>query len=369
MKNYLVLLLLALVLIFGTACSLVPSDEPTPNINYYHIEGATFSSEKPISYEEGSTEDLILPTLTKEGGYIFRGWYDSDSVGTAVTTITSGTTGTVSLYAYWEIPGISLSNGALVYVPNTAEDTKTSLSIPSYYLGEEVTSVVRVVSEVLETVTIPSTVVSMGNEAFMGNTSLATVTGGSGVTTLGMRAFKNCTALATIPEFPALTTLSSQVFSGCSSLTTITIPDGIETLNMIAFKNCTSLHTVLFSGTPTLTFIACNVFEGCSALTTITLPTTLDNISGSVFNGCSALTTIVLPDSLTILNSNALANTGLTTIFIPDSVTTMGANIFLGCTSLTTIDCEASAIPGTWHADWDTGIGATPAINWGASRL
>ncbi len=79
--------------------------EPTPTPETYTItfysNGGTINSGNITSYTSG--EGIALPTdVTKEGGYIFGGWYDNaECTGTAVTAISETDTGNKTYYAKW----------------------------------------------------------------------------------------------------------------------------------------------------------------------------------------------------------------------------------------------------------------------------
>jgi len=70
----------------------------------------------------------------------------------------------------------------------------------------------------LKTVTIPTSVTAIGNNAFGGCTSLKTVTIPASVTTIGGDAFWGCTGLTTVTIPASVTNIASFAFSGCANL-------------------------------------------------------------------------------------------------------------------------------------------------------
>ncbi len=80
-------------------------------------------------------------------------------------------------------------------------------------------SIVRNLTKLIETTTLPITI---GYEAFRGNTSLTTVTM-TEVTTIGNSAFKDNTALTTV-EMPNVTTIEKGAFKGNTALIKVTLP-------------------------------------------------------------------------------------------------------------------------------------------------
>ena len=85
----------------GAAVNLYAQWTPTEyTITYNNMDDATNAGSNPATYTiETATINLADPT---KDGYAFGGWYsDVDCTGNAVTTIASGSTGNVSLYAKW----------------------------------------------------------------------------------------------------------------------------------------------------------------------------------------------------------------------------------------------------------------------------
>ena len=176
-------------------------------------------------------------------------------------------------------------------------------------------------------VTIPSTinflpVTSIGDYAFY-ETGLASVTIPDSVTSIGEGAFLNCLNLVSVTIANGVTSIGGDAFYG-TSLSSVTIP-------------------------PSVTDIAEGAFAGCASLTAITVDN--QNSSYSSTNGVlfdKTQTTLVqypgglggsytIPNSVTSIGDDAFANCSLTSITIPNSVTSIADNTFYGCTSLTNV--------------------------------
>lgn len=101
----------------------------------------------------------------------------------------------------------------------------------------------------LQTITIPSSVTSIGSRAFYGCTSLTSITIPSSVTSIGSSAFYKCSGLTSITIPESVTSIDMSAFSYCSSLTSITIPESVTSIGNYAFSECSSLKTINYTGT------------------------------------------------------------------------------------------------------------------------
>lgn len=105
------------------------------------------------------------------------------------------------------------------------------------------------------------------------------------VKTIYYAAFRKA-QISTISIPSSVITLGVESFYGCPNITTVSIPGGIETIPFNAFANCVKLKTVTLS--EGLKSIGGHAFSG-SVITTLELPKTVTSVS---LNGCNNLTTV-----------------------------------------------------------------------------
>ena len=154
-------------------------------------------------------------------------------------------------------------------------------------------------------------------------------------TTIGERLFSKLTLLERVTLPSNLETIGGYAFHGCNKLTEITIPDSCTSIGDYAFAYCTALESVTLPSS--LESIGNYVFTGCTALTEITIPDSCTSIGNYAFNGCTALSEITLSTSLETIGEYALSGSAIQTISLPNSLKTIGKGAFKQCAALTQI--------------------------------
>ena len=162
--------------------------------------------------------------------------------------------------------------------------------------------------------------------------SIKSITIANGVTHIGSSSFHYCAATSvTIPS--SVITIGDFAFFRCASLTSINIPSSVTTINFEAFMGCSSLTSVTIPNS--VTGLGMGVFEDCTSLTSATLSNSITTIPSGLFVGCSALTSVKIPNGVTLIDGYAFAEcSSLPSVTIPNSVTMLGYRVLYKCTSL-----------------------------------
>ena len=287
------------------------------------------------------------------------------------------------------------SYAGAVTIPGHVVVGSSDASIASYPVTAIADDAFRNCSQ-LTSVTLPSTVRSIGQRAFRNCSSLSMVVLPDELEYIGKQAFANCVSLTSINLPHHLKTIDEYAFEECYLLASVHISSALNYVGPKAFHECNSLTEVhvdslehwygitfadassnplyfarrlMVDGVPVehlvvpgtvdkvkdFAFVALKnlkslVFEDgvqavgrsafayCPGLQTISFPNSVTSINGTAFYSCSDLQSLQLPDGLVTIGANAFAEcSGLTQLLLPSSLQTIGSSAFKACAALTNV--------------------------------
>ena len=177
----------------------------------------------------------------------------------------------------------------------------------------------------------------LGERSFSGCSNIEELDlSNSKLTNIPKGAFAYCKNLKTIKLPSTITSIGDEAFYNCQSLTNIEGLDkcNLKSIGSAAFSNCKALENLDFSQS-TFTDVPSKAFNGCSTLAKITLPNTLTTIGGYAFYACYSIPQLDLSNTaLTTLENYALYQMRETTkLSLPDSISSIGTHAFSVSTS------------------------------------
>ncbi len=172
-------------------------------------------------------------------------------------------------------------------------------------------------SNLREGVILPETLTSIGTCAFR-KTKIGEITIPTSVATIGENAFYACGSLT--KAVIGAGTIAEEAFLDCVNLETLTFSGTkLTSIGVRAFKGCTALKGCLKQEENTEFYdleipayynaadpnnkkkisqsISNSAFEGCTSLTSVTLGKTMTSIGSRVFYGCSNLSQVVIDEN------------------------------------------------------------------------
>lgn len=223
------------------------------------INGVTVETIGNAAFRDSSVTSVTIPaSVTEIGSNAFAGCTNLTSVNYegdwSNLTIQSGNpavqdAANAPLFDFI----FTLDNTAAIVTNYKYNGAAADVTIPSRYKGKPVTTIGHAAffNSAVTSVTIPDSVTSISDDAFVNCPQLTNISIPNSVTYIGFFAFGSCTSLKSITLPSSLSSISGALFSGCSQLTTIHIPVSVTSIGNNAFADCPSLMTVTYPGSKT----------------------------------------------------------------------------------------------------------------------
>lgn len=363
------------------------------NIHFYDIkyisiqEGVTSIGKSAFSYmaQDGNGLWITIPnTVTTIGFSAFMSSHISQiNIPNSVTTIGKHAFEYCQLNSVIDIPSsvTDIGTGAFRYCTglhsfNVAEDNPNYSSPNGLLCNKEQTILIQCPADIWESeFSFPSTITTIGRNAFAGCKYFQNLTIPNSVTTIEDYAFSYCESLQSITIPGSVTNIGVAVFGGgnlrsinvatdnynyCSSdgvlfskqmdtlkaypsgrIGAYSIPNGVTTIAESAFVSSTKLTVINIPNS--VTTIEKSAFSNCASLVSVTIPDGVTEIASSTFNQCTNLSLIDFGKKITRIGSFSFQYcSSLQSVVIPEGVKVIEWVAFDGCHNLSSI-----SIPST----------------------
>ena len=224
----------------------------------------------------------------------------------------------------------------------------------------------------LEVITIPSSVTTIGNDAFLFvETVYYADDNGFLYADFEHTQLTGYTGTSDAVEIPNdVTSIATGAFANNSNVKSVKIPSSVTTIGDNAFS---SAQSITYSGTATgspwgatflidengklikyygtdanvdipegVTSIGDEAFMDCYNLKSVFIPEGVTSIGQHAFFRCNNLTSVTIPEGVTSIGEWAFANSSLSSVTIPEGVTSIGENTFYDCSALTSVTIPSS---------------------------
>ena len=239
----------------------------------------------------------------------------------------------------------------------------------------------------LQSVSLPDTITSIGENSFWGCTNLNDFVLPKNITSIGNRAFHSCDRLTSISFPKTVQYIGEGVLGYCNSLQKIyvdsgnlhytssdgvlytkdkktliafpakkdavsyTIPAGVTRIGEAAFADCDKLEIIDVPAT--VSSIGNNAFSYCYSLNEMVIPVGVKKIEDSTFWDCTSLQTVVIPEGVISIEEMAFGSCiNLENFTIPSTLEKIGRRAFDGCNSIKSFQVA----PGNGYFSTEAGV-------------
>ncbi|MBS7304785.1 MAG: leucine-rich repeat domain-containing protein [Eubacteriales bacterium] len=276
-----------------------------------------------VNFEEGGTADLTLVGGKSATKSIFYYCFKMKSITLPERTVSVGNYA-MAYCAFEEIhlPSTLKTIGKYAFASQyIAMSALRTVTFAEGSVLESIGDYAFYKNGILEAMDLPTTVKTIGANAFSYCLSLKSLTLPSALKSIGNNAFLNCVSIESITLSEGIVTISSNMFYGWNALKSVVIPSSVTSIGVSAFEDCTSLASVTFASGSQLNSIGDYAFKN-TALTTFAFPEVVDGESNVVyitlgqrlFDGCTTLKSVHLSKSVSSID-----------------------NVFVGCSAIGTI--------------------------------
>ena len=188
--------------------------------------------------------------------------------------------------------------------------------------------------ELVETVSLPDGILSIGDYAFSGYSRLQEINLPESLARIGRGAFNDCRNLKRVVIPNGVVGLGDHAFSGCTNLASVGLPQNLKSVREYSFNGCVQLREAAIPAG--VTNIAAYAFRGCETLAGIAIPQSVVSIGESAFEECTALENISFGNESVRIHRCAFARCGnLENVEIPFAAfTNCASSAFHMCTNV-----------------------------------
>lgn len=204
----------------------------------FDLDGGTLISG---SLEQRITQgqDAVLPTVVKDGAFL-RGWSSSHRRITRDITITA-------IWEYETTAGIVYTeseNRNFTEIASSYPGLYGEIYLGAYYNEKKVLGILDSAFAHRTGITkvyLLNGLITIGNAAFEGCTSLTEIEIPETVTHIEANAFRDCSALEILVLNEGLLKIGAGAFAGCENLKEVILPDSVTHIDTDAFAGCENL--------------------------------------------------------------------------------------------------------------------------------
>lgn len=174
----------------------------------------------------------------------------------------------------------------------------------------------------------------------------------NGTKKVGSYAFRDFQKIKSVTIPNSVTAIGKGAFFSCLSLESIFIPSSVTSIGESAFARCNSMYSLIVSEDNPIydSRNDCNAIIETSTNTlqfgckNTTIHRSVTNIGYKAFHDCESISTISIPSSIKTIGIAAFEGSSLVSITLNEGLTSIGATAFQHCGNLESIEIPNSVI-------------------------
>ncbi|MBO5883037.1 MAG: leucine-rich repeat protein [Clostridia bacterium] len=267
-----VVLLMLVFILSLTGCN-NEENSGSGETKYFTVKFDTGGGTRIADMEIKADTFISRPKDPEKNGYLFVGWYEEGGrvewVFDEYTVIRD-----MTLEAKWidakDAYSYLVNDDGTVTITGVKKEVR-EMAIPDTIEGKKVVAIgnnafERLDPEEVFNITVPETVTSIGEFAFVGCEGINITVGGK-ITEIGTAAFLGCDKLLSVKFGEGLEEIPYQAFAGCVALEEVYLPDSLYLIDENAFEECTGVVKIIFGAG--LETVADGAFRFCDSIQVI----------------------------------------------------------------------------------------------------
>lgn len=200
----------------------------------------------------------------------------------------------------------------------------------------------------ITSVTLPSTLRTLGEIAFYQCSGITELNLGNGLMSIGRMCFQGCTALTALSLPASMRVLGKQAFCNDTKLANVTLNEGLERIDDSAFLGCTAITKIHFPGT--LKNMGAAICYQNTSLTEASLGEGITTVPDQLFNYDVKLSKVTLPNGIRTIERAAFYSNPISeqTFTFPAELDSIGFTSFFKTAFVNLVLPDKLRVIGDW---------------------
>ncbi len=156
-----------------------------------------------------------------------------------------------------------------------------------------------------------------------------------GTSVIADGVFTACGTFTAVEIPQSIRVLPRELFKSCHALKYAVLPEGLVEIGDSCFENCSHLEIINFP--ESLLRIGACAFSSCQSLDGVYLPWGVERLGYDAFCTCKSLKELILPERIKMIPTGCFCGTALCEVTVPAGVERLGRRAFKGCKEISRV--------------------------------